>query len=103
MTSKQYYRPDRYADKQPTPLRNEEIMTSSATRRWMLICSGYAFLLVMLPSAVYATSRFAVVSVVNETQANLTINFRWGTGPWQKKFLAPGARDWFSWTYPDPD
>jgi hypothetical protein len=50
-----------------------------------------------------AATRFAMVSIANETSYNITFSYRWGDGAWQSTTMAPGARRWFSWKYPQPN
>jgi hypothetical protein len=53
---------------------------------------------------VEAADRFAVISVQNETNANITIAYRWADDQTKKThLLAPNAKHWFSYKYPSPD
>jgi hypothetical protein len=80
----------------------EEAMASSLTRRQAL-GSGIATALFLAPGVASAATRFAVVSIVNETQANLVISYRWGDGEWKQTRLGPSARHWWSYKYPNPN
>jgi hypothetical protein len=71
-------------------------MASSITRRQALVA---ATVLAVVPSAASAATRFSVISVANETQANLVISWRWGNDDWKQTRLGPGARHWFSYKY----
>ncbi len=50
-----------------------------------------------------AAMRFAVVSVANETQANLVIAYHWGNDPPSQKRLSAGEKSWFSWRFATAD
>lgn len=50
-----------------------------------------------------AADRFAVISVHNETNANLNVVYRWGGGQKKTHFLGPNAKHWFAYKYPKPD
>jgi hypothetical protein len=55
------------------------------------------------PPKAEAADRFAMISIANETNANITIVYRWGNGEKKRHSFAPGARQWFSYRYPKPD
>ena len=55
------------------------------------------------PAAVVAADRFAVISIENETNANINVVYRWGNAATKTHHFAPGARHWFSYKYPHPD
>jgi hypothetical protein len=70
----------------------------------MLSRMAYAAALILAGSVPsLAADRFAVVSIANETKANITMTYQWGDGRSQSKFLAPGSRSWFSYKYARPD
>ena len=49
----------------------------------------------------FAANRFSVVSIVNETNANVGISYKWGPNDAVKSMrLQPRERRWFSWAYP---
>ena len=49
----------------------------------------------------FAANRFSVVSIANETNANVGISYKWGENDAVRRmFLAPRERRWFSWAYP---
>jgi len=78
-------------------------MSRYISRRSLLGASLLSATGAILASPSYAAKRFAVVSVTNETRANLTIVFRWGNEPWQRKNLPAGDKHWFAWRYSRPD
>jgi len=78
-------------------------MASYITRRQALTGPCCATVLCLMPSIAFAARRFSVVGLANETQANLTISYRWGEEAWQKARFTPGAKQWFSWKYSKPD
>jgi hypothetical protein len=51
------------------------------------------------PARLEAADRFAVVSIVNETTATITLTYRWGNDEKKRRTFAPGARHWFSYEY----
>jgi hypothetical protein len=73
----------------------EEVMASHIIRRQVLAGPWFATALWLAPSIAFAAGRFSAVGLANETQANLTISYRWGEEAWQKARLRPGARQWF--------
>jgi hypothetical protein len=82
----------------------EEVMASHVTRRQAMTGTCCAAALSFLaPSIAFAAKRFSVVSLVNETQANLTISYRWAQESWKQVRLTPGAREMFVWPYSKPD
>jgi hypothetical protein len=82
----------------------EEVMASHVTRRQAMTGTCCAAALSFLaPSIAFAAKRFSVVSLVNETQANLTISYRWAQESWKQVRLTPGARELFVWPYSKPD
>jgi len=76
-----------------------------------MICIGRRTLAASLAAAALlsivtnakAADRFAVISIANETNANITVSYHWGDGQRKTHFFRPGARHWFSWKYPTPD
>jgi len=52
-----------------------------------------------------AADRFAVISIANETNANITVVYRWADNPKNKKrhLFRAGTRTWFSHQYARPD
>ena len=74
------------------------MMTFFARSSTIVLLAGAA----LAPLGAHAADRFSVISIANETNANITIKYQWG-GPWQSKFLAPGAHEWFSYEYSKPD
>jgi hypothetical protein len=52
-----------------------------------------------------AADRFAVISIANETNANITVVYRWADDPNNKKkhLFRPGTQTWFSHQYSRPD
>jgi len=71
-------------------------MASSITRRQALVA---ATVLAVVPRTASASTRFSVISIVNETRANLVISWRWGDDDWKQSRLGPSARHWFSYKY----
>ncbi len=65
----------------------------------ILLLSGLA----LTPATVLAADRFAVVSIANETNANMTISYRWGDGNWQTASLPRGNHHWFAYPYSRAD
>jgi hypothetical protein len=78
-------------------------MASTFTRRQALAgaCMGGLFL---VPGIANAATRFAVVSILNETRADMTLSYRWGTeGEWQQVRISPGERHWWSHKFAYPN
>jgi len=71
-------------------------------RRTLAVSLAAAALLLIAPTA-KAADRFAVISIANETNANITVSYHWGDGQRKTHFFRPGAKHWFSWKYPRPD
>lgn len=55
------------------------------------------------PTKLAAADRFAVIGIANETNAIITMVYRWGTGHEQRHAFQGGARQWFSYKYTRPD
>lgn len=51
-------------------------------------------------NAASAADRFAVISIANETNANVRVTYRWGNDAKKSYTFAPGNRHWFSYQYP---
>jgi len=75
-------------------------MASHITRRRVLVGPWLATVLCLMPSIAFAANYFSVVSLANETPANLTISNRWGVEAWHE---VPGAKHWFSWKHSKPN
>lgn len=75
-------------------------MASSITRRQALVA---ATVLAVVPSAASATNRYSVISISNDTQANIFLEWRWSSPEWKKLTLAAGARHWWSHKYDRPN
>jgi hypothetical protein len=45
----------------------------------------------------------SVISIANETNANISVVYHWGDGQEKTYRFAPGARQWFSYAYSRPD
>src|SRR5690348_6343274 len=71
-------------------------------RRTLAASLAAAALLFIIPTA-NAADRFAVISIANETNANITVSYHWGDGQRKTHFFRPGARQWFSYKYARPD
>ena len=79
-------------------------MASTFTRRQALagVCMGAA--LVLAPGVAHAVTRFAVVSIANETQTTLLLSYRWGDSDnWRQINLRPGARHWWAHRFSRPN
>jgi hypothetical protein len=63
------------------------------------LIAGLAF----APRPALGADRFSVISIANQTNANITIVYRWGNQEKKRHHFAPGARQWFSWEYAKPD
>ena len=60
-------------------------MASTFTRRQALAGSCMGAALFLAPGVAHAITRFAVVSIANETQTNLLLSYRWGDSEnWQQ-------------------
>ena len=76
-------------------------MASTFTRRQALAGSCIGAALFLAPSIANAATRFAVVSIVNETRASLLLSYRWGDwakDQWRQVNVTPGER--LSWSHP---
>jgi hypothetical protein len=83
----------------------EEVMASTFTRRQALAGAGMGAALFLAPGVGHAAvTRFAVVSIANETQTSLLLSYRWGDSDnWQQINLRPGARHWWSHRFSRPN
>lgn len=71
-----------------------------------LMCAAAVALAVgaaFAPASGVAANRFAVISIANETNANINVVYRWGNGQEKTHRFGPGARHWFSYKYSRPD
>ena len=71
-------------------------------RRTLAVSLAAAAFLLIVPTA-KAADRFAVISIANETNANITVSYHWGDGQRKTHSFRPGARQWFSYQYTRPD
>ena len=55
------------------------------------------------PAAAIAADRFSVISIANETNANINVVYHWGDGQEKTYRFAPGVHHWFSYAYSRPD
>jgi hypothetical protein len=55
------------------------------------------------PTRLLAADRFAVISIANETDATITMVYRWGSDADKRHTFKPKARQWFAFQYPKPD
>ena len=77
----------------------EEVMASTFTRRQALAGSCMGAVLVLAPGVACATTRFAVVSILNETRASLVLGYRWGDwakDQWRQVNVTPGDKLFWS-------
>jgi hypothetical protein len=75
-------------------------MASSLTRRHTLVAASA---LLLVPGTAFAANRFSVISITNETRANLTISWRWASDEWKQTFLGPNARHVWWYEYKQVD
>jgi hypothetical protein len=73
------------------------------TKCLTLAASLAAASIVSIAASAYAADRFAVISIANQTNANITVSYHWGDGQRRTHSFTPGARHWFSYKYPRPD
>lgn len=45
------------------------------------------------------SSKYAVLCLSNNTDAEITYSYRWGNGQWQSSYLVAGETDIHSWRY----
>jgi hypothetical protein len=79
-------------------------LVSSFSRR--LACAAVVSLAVgaaFAPAAAIAADRFSVISIANETNANINVVYHWGDGQEKTYRFTPGAQHWFSYAYSRPD
>jgi hypothetical protein len=82
----------------------EEVMASTFTRRQALAGSCMGAALFLAPGVAHAVTRYAVVSIANETQTNVLLGYRWGDSEtWHQINLGPGAKHWWSHTFAKPN
>jgi hypothetical protein len=82
----------------------EEVMASTFTRRQALAGSCIGAALFLAPGVACATTRYAVVSIANETRANMTLSYRWGTNDeWHQIHVGPGEKRWWSHKFKTPN
>jgi len=78
-------------------------VTSSSRRRICAAAVAIAGWSVFAPAASFAADRFAVVSIANETNANINMVYRRGGGVQKTHYFAPGTQAWFSHEYSHPN
>jgi len=77
----------------------ESIMRFTTAPFTVLAMIGY---LAAANTTAQAADRFAVISVANQTEANLVVNYRWGNGSWTKATIGPKRNHLFWYEYPNP-
>ena len=79
-------------------------VTTPVSRRFACIAViSSAAAAAFAPATAFAANRFAVISIANETDANINIVYHWGDGNEKRHHFGPGTRSWFSYKYSRPD
>jgi hypothetical protein len=85
------------------PFKTGLALTTFSIGREQVAAALMVAALSLAPAMALAADRFAVISIANETNANVNIVYRWGTGEKKKHHFGPGAHHWFSYKYDHPD
>jgi hypothetical protein len=75
-------------------------MALSITRRQALVA---ATALAVVPSAALATNRFSVITITNETDMNIALQWRWSSPEWKQATISPRGRRMWSHKYDKPN